>query len=171
MTTIPRLELTAATVAVTVGWMMESELDIPIEHIAYHTDSTTVLHYINNERKRYPVFVSNRVRQIRDFSSPTQWKYVNTKENPADIASRGVDDSTISSLSTWLNGPKFLHEQDIHWPKQPDLSKTYPETFDEQSISTAQATVVEHQVKPVDVLIQHYSSWFRLKKAVAVYLA
>ena len=45
---IPRLELTAATVAVRIGILMIRELSLPAE-VFYHTDSTTVLRYIANE--------------------------------------------------------------------------------------------------------------------------
>ena len=44
--TIPRLELTAATVAVGIGQVLKKELDMSIDNIVYHTDSTTVLYYI-----------------------------------------------------------------------------------------------------------------------------
>ena len=37
--------------------------------------------------KRFHVFVSNRVQQIRDVIDPSQWRYFDTRNNPADIAS------------------------------------------------------------------------------------
>jgi len=49
--------------------------------ITYYTDSTTILHYIKSEKRRFPVFVSNRVQLIRDYSNISQWKYVDTHEN------------------------------------------------------------------------------------------
>ena len=66
-TSIPLLELTATVVAVSLVQILERELeeDIPV---TYHTDSTTVLHYIANEQQHWPVFVANGVRVIRDFS-------------------------------------------------------------------------------------------------------
>ncbi|XP_068211792.1 uncharacterized protein [Palaemon carinicauda] len=67
-TYIPRLELTAAAVAVNLGQKMTFELGLHLNEICYYTDSTTVLYYIRAERKRFPVFVAKRVRQIRDFS-------------------------------------------------------------------------------------------------------
>ncbi len=55
--------------------------------ITYHSDSTTVLQYIANERQRFTVFVANHVRVIRDFSSPDQWRYIPSEHNPADEGS------------------------------------------------------------------------------------
>ena len=76
--TIPRLELTAATVSVRLAQMLKKELDDEPDDIKYHTDSTTVLRYIGNDQRRFQVFVANRVQTIRDFSSPAQ-------PSPADI--------------------------------------------------------------------------------------
>ena len=58
-TTIPRLELTAATVAVNVAQHILKELDTNVDSLNYYTDSTTVLHYIHSNAKRFPVFVAN----------------------------------------------------------------------------------------------------------------
>lgn len=77
-TTIPRLELTAATVSVQVGKMIRRELDVPIDSETFWTDSTTVLKYLRNETRRFQVFVANRVQAIRDETVPTQWRFVNS---------------------------------------------------------------------------------------------
>ena len=71
---IPRLELTAATVSVRVGEMIAKELDEPAESKTYWTDSTTVLNYIRNNKKRFHVFVANRVQTIRDATNSNQWR-------------------------------------------------------------------------------------------------
>ncbi len=36
------------------------------------------------------LFFANRVSFIREASEPSQWKYVGTALNPADMASRGI---------------------------------------------------------------------------------
>ena len=88
--TMPPLELTAATVSIRVGELLRIEVDGDSE-LVYHADSTTVLRYVANEQQRFHVFVANRVQLIRDHSSPRQWKCVDSTENPADDASRGLD--------------------------------------------------------------------------------
>jgi len=47
--TIPRLELTAATVSVRLSEILKKELDEKLDIIQYHTDSITVLRYISND--------------------------------------------------------------------------------------------------------------------------
>lgn len=69
--TIPRLELTAATVSVRLGEILKKELDEPIDAIQYHTDSVTVLRYISNDQKRFQVFVANpEFRRSATFQIP-----------------------------------------------------------------------------------------------------
>ena len=62
------------------------------EHVVeiFWTDSKVVLGYIKSELKRFHVSVANCVQEIRDQTSPSQWRHVETKCNPADDVSRGV---------------------------------------------------------------------------------
>ena len=41
-------------------------------------------------QKRFHLFVANRIQQIRDQTSLSQWRHVETKSNLADNASRGI---------------------------------------------------------------------------------
>ena len=73
VTTIQRLELTAAVASITASVMLKDELGLT--HIEYFwTDSKTVLGYINNEARQFQTFASNRVKKIRFNSSPQQWR-------------------------------------------------------------------------------------------------
>ena len=88
--TVPRLELTAATVTVKLDKMVIKEVDSKVDKSTFWTDSTSVLRYIHNKNKRFHTFVANRISIIHDGSEPCQWRYINTKLNPADDASRGL---------------------------------------------------------------------------------
>jgi hypothetical protein len=56
---------------------------------------------------RFHVFVANRVQMLRDRTDPDQWFYVNSENNPADHASRGMSAFGIA-YSTW-NPEVCLH--------------------------------------------------------------
>lgn len=71
-----------------------------------------MLGYIKNEARRFHVFVANRVQKIRDSTDPRQWFYVETSQNPADCASRGLKVADLMDSSR-LIGPKFLWEREI----------------------------------------------------------
>ena len=63
---IPRLELTAATLSVKISKMLREGLDIHISSEVFCTDSKVALGYINNDSRRFKIFVANRVQFIRD---------------------------------------------------------------------------------------------------------
>lgn len=65
-----------------------------------------------NEARRFHVFVANRVQRIREATDPKQCYYINTGENPADHASRGLTVEELIS-SYWLTGPRFLWEKEV----------------------------------------------------------
>lgn len=128
VTTIPRLELTAAVVSVSISNMLKEEFRIDECEEYFWTDSKIVLGYINNDARRFHVFVANRVQKIRPYTNPQQWHNVPTDENPADAASRG---NTVNELltSNWLTGPRFLWEKEISTENDvvPDLFIGDPE--------------------------------------------
>ena len=86
--TIPRLELTAALVSARVGVLLKTELEYEQINEFFWPDSKIVLGYISKSGRRCHVFVANRIQQIRDLTALVQWRYVESKDNPADYASR-----------------------------------------------------------------------------------
>ena len=79
-----------------------------------------VLGYIRNEAKRFKVFVANRVQLIRENSDVSQWRYIETKKNPADDASRGLSPCNSKKVKRWINGPEFLWQDESKWPNLED---------------------------------------------------
>lgn len=75
-TTIPRLELAAAIVAVKIIKMLLTELDMPIDRVVFWTDSMAVLRYIQNRKARFHTFVANRLTVIQKGSQPSNWRYI-----------------------------------------------------------------------------------------------
>lgn len=113
--TVPRLELTAAVVSVKTSAQLQRKLDYEGVEDVFWTDSKVVLGYIANETRRFHIFVGNRVQQIQEHSSPNQWHYVDTKSNPADHASRGLNPQQLPK-SSWFTGPAFLWKDKTYWP-------------------------------------------------------
>lgn len=79
-----------------------------------------------------------------------QWRYVNTKMNPADAASRGQRADAFLKNTGWIHGPEMIWKSEEEWPQFPTI-----------------ATIVKGGDKPTDMLITYFSSWRRLKVAVA----
>ena len=61
---IPKLELTAAVLAVRLGTTIRRELSLDNCSSKFWSDSTAVLQTIKNSKKRFPVFVANRISVI-----------------------------------------------------------------------------------------------------------
>ena len=113
---IPGLELTAATLSVKISKLIRVELQYNIDKEYFWTDSQVVLGYLQNESKRFKVFVANRIQIIKEHSDVGQWQYVASKDNPADHASRGIIGKKRHKIDQWFNGPSFLWKETNEWP-------------------------------------------------------
>nr|XP_040024067.1 uncharacterized protein LOC120812302 [Gasterosteus aculeatus aculeatus] len=164
--TIPRLELAAAVLAVRVNTMLLKELQLPLQRSFFWTDSTTVLKYIFNETKRFHTYVANRVSTIRESTDKDQWRYVNTKDNPADEASRGLRAQEFGK-GKWLKGPDFLHLPPTRWPKLDLDASSIPSDDAEVKRELKVNAVTIHSDNPLSQLIHYFSSWRKLKTSVA----
>ena len=162
--TIPRLELCAATLATRQDAMLRRELDVEIASSHFWTDSTLVLQYVRSEDRRFHTYVSNRVTEIRGRTELGNWHHVPTKDNPADDASRGLSASGLMS-SRWQQGPAFLSQPPSVWPTL-NLSP-----LDSRDPELKRAPIASHlivaQDDPIERLLNAYSDWTRLLRAVA----
>lgn len=166
--TIPRLELTAAVVAVKVDKMLRQELQIPLQPSIFWTDSTTVLRYIDSETARFKTFVANRVTLIREATKSPQWNYIGTAENPADQASRGLKAKSLIQGGTWINGPNFLLNDECDWPTQPiERKESLQDDPEVKTTVTVNIIEVKDNMEPMNKLIYYYSDWNKLKRSVA----
>ncbi len=167
--TIPRLELTAALVSVKVSNMLHKELNYKEIVDVFWTDSKVVLAYISNDARRFHVFVANRIQQIRESTSPDQWRYVESKENPADDASRGLRAQELLSCPRWLSGPEFLWKQEIITTpvENPLISDDDPEVKKVKSLVTQR---IDAESPTILQRLEYFSDWHRAKRAIAVCL-
>nr|XP_043906906.1 uncharacterized protein LOC122785246 [Solea senegalensis] len=160
---IPRLELSAAVISARMSVMLKTELEMKIDEEFFWTDSQVVLAYINNEARRFHVFVANRVQMIRENTKPSQWHYVDTAQNPADHASRGLHAADISSAG-WLSGPKFLWEQEVFRTPSPPTELLVGDP--EVKVLQVFATQVNDQ-RNILSRLSRFSTWTMLVKVVA----
>ncbi|KAL7825761.1 hypothetical protein SRHO_G00334990 [Serrasalmus rhombeus] len=165
--TVPRMELAAATMAARMEKTLRSELQLQLKESVFWSDSTTVLKYIGNRTSRFRTFVANRVETILKLSEVRQWRYINTSKNLADHVSRGLKVHAFMQNETWIQGPDFLTKPEDEWPQNPDHSENLTTEDPEVRDVIVSATAAEEQVDTVQQFLENYSSWFRLRKAVA----
>ena len=163
--TIPRLELCAAVLAVEMAELILDELDQKLDAVKFHCDSKVVLGYIFNESKRFYVYVHNRVQRIRQTTSPQQWHYVPTDQNPADLATRSVPASQLAN-SRWFSGPDFLHKPP-HPVEQESFELVDPEL--DVDIRPHVTTLATHtkEGQLTSERFERFSTWESLLNAVA----
>ena len=107
--TVPRLELISAHMATNLVTNLQNTLTDLIDPRVYAwLDSTVALHWILGNGQ-YKQFVANRVNKIHQRPE-IEWRHVPTRDNPADLASRGGGTTKL-----WWNGPEWLSDQD-NWP-------------------------------------------------------
>ena len=146
------------------------ELEDEIDAVHYYTDSTTVLNYLKNAQLRLPVFVANRVQTIKEYSQPDQWSYVDTKHNPADKASRGMSIHQLIEENVWISGPEFLWTHEDDWPKPSiDINAETSNAITTNGIANEPEDAGSPD-DPTTKLMEHYSQWPRLVRAVGVFL-
>ena len=171
--TIPRLELLAAVLGVELASTIKEELDIQFTETLFWTDSTTVLHWVNNPDLQLKAFVANRVAKIIEGSAGATWSHVSTKENPADVGSRGLRPSDKDGIRLWLEGPPWLKTGRQSWPLHNGLTQIQPtiQDLEIKKINVVQVVPARIQqnseAEPLGRLFGKYSSLEKLKTTTA----
>ena len=86
-----------------------SQLDVAVDEVKFYTDSQIVLHYLQNESKKHPVFIANRLNEIRLHSKLSEWNFVPGNKSPTDLCTRPSCIKQITENSICTNAPTFLY--------------------------------------------------------------
>ncbi|XP_063371095.1 uncharacterized protein LOC134659355 isoform X4 [Cydia amplana] len=107
--TIPQLELSAALLLAQLASRVSKILKDRVPHKMYlYSDSQIVLWWIKTEAVKSTIYVKNRVKQIVELTENSQWLYVRSKDNPADLLSRGVEPHKLQECDLWWHGSPSL---------------------------------------------------------------
>ncbi|XP_011861230.1 PREDICTED: uncharacterized protein LOC105558252, partial [Vollenhovia emeryi] len=114
--TIPRLELTAALLLARLIARTTKALELSDTPVFCWSDSSVALTWISAHPSRWKDFIRNRVSAIQEILPNGSWRYVPGKENPADLASRGLLPDQLIHRELWWKGPKWLSDSPSAWP-------------------------------------------------------
>jgi len=103
--TIPQLELIAATLAAETYSVLKAEF-ASAKCVRFFTDSSITLCRIQGVPNSKEPFVRNRVLKIQEQTKSSDWGFVSTKHNPADVISRGQSAKLLLNNELWLKGPR-----------------------------------------------------------------
>ena len=116
MDSIPRLELLAARLAAIVRDLLVRESGETFDNIYMFSDSITVLNWICDYDRKFKTFENFRVKKIRSLTETSEWRYIKSKDNPADICSHGLNADETDKWHFLHTGPAWLADPVDKWP-------------------------------------------------------
>ncbi|XP_055585344.1 uncharacterized protein LOC129738178 [Uranotaenia lowii] len=157
--TIPRLELQGCVLAARMMKFVQQNHEIEIKQRYLWTDSSTALSWIRADPHNYRPYVAHRVAEIQELSRGDEWRWVPTKMNPADEATKWGSGPYFKNDSSWFDGPNFLISSEEDWPR----SREYFVSTDEEK----RATVMVHLHRDPIIEYHRFSRWERLHRTIA----
>ncbi|XP_055922260.1 uncharacterized protein LOC129953275 [Eupeodes corollae] len=161
---IPRLELQAAVLGIRLSIKVQAVRRLPITSRFWWSDSKTVLKWLRMDPRKFQQFVMFRVGEILEHSNAKEWKWVPSKLNTADLATK-VSSQINSEL--WFTGPKFLAYGVEDWPTCDDLG---PADTTEVRHHLLHATALNVRTSvSISMNVEYFSDWRRLYRALATF--
>ena len=105
-----------AVTAARLSVFVEQNSRIMFTKILHFVDSKTVLGAINKESYGFSTFYANRIGEIRSSTSPENWFWISSKDNPADLITRGTTPEQLKHGKLWQSGPEWLKMNESEWP-------------------------------------------------------
>ena len=173
---VPTLELMGVILAFKcLPLILEAYDNIQFQFININVDAQVVLNWLlTKEPKVKSKFVRNRVLEAdslkneisKQFKLPVVYHYVMTKENPADLITRGLSYTAyLNKLKVWLEGPEWLTNDFENWPQFPLLSISPDFKGQISTLCTLQVNKVNTGI----LNINKYSDFEKLLRATGYY--
>ena len=157
---IPRLELLGCLLGVRLFKYANKALmkSVKLSKVVFWSDSSIALHWINKEPGKLKKFISNRVKEIREHTQPSQWRHLPGELNvAADLASRGCGMSELAGLKEWWNGPEILRQDESAWAR-------IPKVIEVGSLSQEERDAIQEEEVPAEefsLSTRKNESWVR----------
>ncbi|XP_062542194.1 uncharacterized protein LOC134210182 [Armigeres subalbatus] len=160
---IPRMELQSAVIGARLAKAITNALSFPINERFYWTDARDVLCWLRSDHRRYSPYVGWRVSEILDLTEVTNWRWVSSKNNVADEATKWTQTPNLSSNSRWFKGPEFIWQSSETWPTEPFNTGVTREEL--------RASLLYHNSGAVPLFrVEIFSTWNRLLRTAATVL-
>ena len=107
---IPRFDLNGLVLASVLVDYLTKNLDLNITKRILWSDSQIALHWIKSSKKK-DSYVTRRCEIIKNAKFD-DIRYVPSRDNPADLITKGLSASQLESTALWWNGLDWLHTGD-----------------------------------------------------------
>lgn len=148
--------------AVIIPNAVKNALKITNIQIQAWTDSTIVLCWLADHPSRWKTFVAKRVAEIQTTLPSCVWRHVESTQNPADCASRGLTRSELEAFDLWWTGPSFLLKNHSKWPANQE-QHTCEQPLEEKKQIVMTLTTVES----FSTILEQFSNFKNMLKAMA----
>lgn len=129
-----------------------------------------MLHWLRKLLYDLNTFVANRVASIQTTTNVSAWAHVRSKDNPADLLSRGMEMSEFLSSELWFHGPKWLHLPPGQWPESKlSLSADELKNIDNECKPSGMVAAASELEQCGKSLIYQHSSWDKVMR-ITVYV-
>lgn len=98
---------------------LAAALVAPLSQHTFWSDSLNVLYWVCSHSRQLATDIGVKIGQIQSATSAQQWRHVPGKVNPADLPTRGLSASNLTTCKTWWEGPDFLQAPELSWPALP----------------------------------------------------
>ncbi|XP_063368821.1 uncharacterized protein LOC134657197 [Cydia amplana] len=162
--TVPRLELNSAVMAARLAETIIKEHRIKPDRRIFWCDATVVLYWVRNNARTYKPYIANRLGEIDDLTHASEWRYVPTHLNVADIPTRESYDRCVLPTE-WIQGPAFLQKSENDWPE--NILNADVNNDELECVMTMTSCNKENIPIPEPT---RFSSWLRLLRATFIML-
>ncbi|XP_055589370.1 uncharacterized protein LOC129741647 [Uranotaenia lowii] len=157
---IPRLELLAAVLGTRMANYIQENHQLSISQRFYWTDSSTVLHWIHADARKYNSYIACRIGEILTSTNLNEWRWVSSRDNVADEATKWGHGPCFEESSRWFHAPEFLWELESTWPEQKWQAVNVQEEL--------RSSCFHHQTsKELLVDYTRFSKWERIHRTIA----
>ncbi|CAK1598128.1 unnamed protein product [Parnassius mnemosyne] len=118
--------------------------------------------------------ISELVNEIQESTYGHTWSYVPSRDNPADLVSRGLKANVIKDTPMWWSGPSFLLRNENEWPKMPNTEEhDLPEVVTHFTCSDSDHHVLSNHSHStiyssiIHRLLEKYSSFPKIQRLFA----
>jgi len=91
-------------------------LNIRINESSLWTDFSILLTWIQGPPNKWKTFVGHIVALIQEETASVSWRHVPSQSNPADLISRGIEQTNLSTSTIWSKGPQWVSQKPSSWP-------------------------------------------------------
>lgn len=167
---IPRFELQGALLGVRLANMIQKEHSVKFQSVTFWSDSQTVISWIKTEYGSFKPFVAHRIAEILVSTTGSQWRYISSKINPADEATKTTKSDPFDFNSIWFQGPQFLSKPEHNWPvysKVTTINKDDSEVRRIFVMEEIKNKMIRRKMDYSPIDPNKFSNWHELKRITA----